>query len=100
MRVKRPQQPIGPRLTVIRGYRDDYPRTAPVESLPQQIGDHDLGGNVWEPCADWYDQDRRHAWRLVRARFWTNGLRSSARMLRVNGLSFLHIGFRVVLTAP
>jgi formylglycine-generating enzyme required for sulfatase activity len=54
---------------VISGYRDGFPKTAPVGSFPPNpFGLYDMGGNVWEWCADRYDAT--NAWRVWRGGSW------------------------------
>ena len=41
---------------VLTGYDDGFGLTAPVASFPSNaLGVHDLSGNIWEWCSDWFD---------------------------------------------
>ncbi len=86
--------------TTIKGYRDDYPFTAPVGSFPlEHHGIKDLSGNVWEWCQDWYEND--HQYRVLRGGSWRNDygdyLQSSARINYAPSYRYFDLGFRCVL---
>ena len=54
---------------VLNGYRDSFPRTAPVEAtLANALGLHGLAGNVWEWCMDRFNQSTN--WRVLRGGSW------------------------------
>jgi formylglycine-generating enzyme required for sulfatase activity len=84
----------------IKGYRDDYPRLAPVGKFPaNRFGLHDLAGNVMESCEDWFDES--HRGRVARGGSWMSGdARTLAATHRAEippraGLDI--VGFRCVL---
>jgi formylglycine-generating enzyme required for sulfatase activity len=55
--------------TVIPGFHDAYPRTAPVSAFrPNAVGLCCAGGNVWEWCLDKFN--RTMTWRTLRGGSW------------------------------
>jgi formylglycine-generating enzyme required for sulfatase activity len=87
----------------IEGYDDGFPTTAPVMSYkPNNLGLYDMGGNVWEYCEDWYDNEKYE--RVVRGGSWFDGARGdlhlSRRGRRDPGARFNDRGFRLVLVPP
>ncbi len=90
-------------LTMIEGYRDGFPRTAPVKSFSKNaLGLYDLGGNAWEWCEDLYDKnDSTTPRRVLRGGAWCDRaellLRSSDRVSIPPSKRGDRSGFRVVL---
>jgi len=79
---------------------DDYEFTSPVGSFAaNQYGLYDMGGNVWEWCEDWFDNEKKL--RVLRGASWSIFNRvyalSSYRNKRPPDLRFDYYGFRCVL---
>jgi formylglycine-generating enzyme required for sulfatase activity len=79
---------------------DRFDSTAPVASfMPNKLGIHDLGGNVWEWCMDWGDAGQKQ--RVLRGGsffgYIPGTLASSHRLLLDGKDRRYDNGFRVVL---
>jgi hypothetical protein len=79
---------------------DGYANTSPVASFAaNKYGLYDMGGNVWQWCEDWSDNDQRY--RVLRGASWFNStpdyMLSSDRFLDVPGYRSNVFGFRVVV---
>jgi len=99
----------GARGGVIDNYSDGFAQTAPAGSFkPNALGVYDLGGNVWEWCAEGYKGDSGAAgrdWGVLRGGSWATSnrseMQSSYRNVVDRNERDVIYGFRCVLaTTP
>lgn len=76
---------------------DDYEHTSPVGAFkPNELGIHDLSGNVWEWCMDNFNTSRTyHTLRGGAWDFYGSGLMSSARNANDPNGRGHSVGFRI-----
>lgn len=84
----------------MEGYADGFAATAPVMSFPpNELGIYDLGGNVWEWCEDWFNEEQKL--HVLRGASWGSSARapllSSYRGKQTADRRWRCDGFRCVL---
>ena len=92
------------REAVLENYSDGFAQTAPVGSFkPNGLGIYDLGGNVWEWCAEAYNGKggaRMRDWGVLRGGSWATNkrteLQSSYRNVIDRSARDVIYGFRCV----